>query len=447
MNNLLRGLAFGILYLTTHGLVAAEPSGRVALVVGVGAYPDAPLKNPVSDAKAVGEMLTGQLGFAVEYCENPDRVTLLNCFEKFKDDASNAEIVLFYYAGHGMENLDGGENYLIPADAPVKEVAQSEAVLKAYGVNVMDLSNEMTESTPGVKIWLLDCCRERPADRALGGEISAGGGLNHYRDEDIPSETLYMFAAKPKLLASDGLERGPFTQSLLEILPTQTGNLMQVFQNVKSRLKQLTGGQQQAWMKYDGAGEILWDKGFLTTVSKSNNDFTPTSLPLPLLGAGSEEVASSANSTTPPAPMSMAAKRAKMEKDKQARAAAETVGNAPTSPSVNTVVEEQSAKPAESTMDTSPIDLNKLPSLNALNAPKETPLAAPPIASRGSRQQPISSPQPTNPSPAKSYQPSYNFDDDFGPDGDLDMGDTYDNKSEKRGNLLRNAIGIYNLLR
>jgi len=270
MNKLLRGLAFGCLYLTTHTLLAVEPSGRVAMVVGIGAYPDAPLNNAVSDAQAVREMLTGQLGFAasdVKYCENPDRLTLLECFEEFKEDASNAEIVLFYYAGHGMENIDGNDNYLIPVDAPVKEVAQSEVVLKTQGVNVMGLANEMAESSPGAKIWLLDCSRERPTARAIGGQRVPVGGLAQYEEEHIPANTLLMFACAPRRSASNGLESGFFTEALLEVLPSQEVDLLNAFFAISDRVQTLSKLQQVPWLKLIGSGQIFRRLSFLATGS------------------------------------------------------------------------------------------------------------------------------------------------------------------------------------
>jgi uncharacterized protein len=292
MNKLLRGLAFGFLYLTTHTLLAADPSGRVAMVVGIDAYPDAPLNNSVSNAKAVREMLTGQLGFAasdVKYCENPDRVTLLECFEKFKDDASNAEIVLFYYAGHAMENING--NYLIPVDAPVKQVAQSEAVLKTHGVNVIGLNNELAESSPGAKIWLLDCSRERPTARAIAGPAHggvglakyyfwrrsgtatriegaarAGGGLAEDKEEHTPANTIFMFACAPGGSASNGFESGLFTEALLQILPGNEGPLTDVFTLVSKRVQSITNGQQVPWVNI-GYGAVLFESSFLATGS------------------------------------------------------------------------------------------------------------------------------------------------------------------------------------
>ncbi len=439
MNNLLRGLAFGCLYLTTHALLAAEPSSRVAMVVGIGSYPDAPLKNPVSDAKAVREILTGSLGFEqsdVMYCENPTRLDLLQHFEDFKTMAAHAEIVLFYYAGHGMENIDGNDNYLIPVDAPVLQVAQSEAVLKAHGLNVMGLSNEMAESSQGAKIWLLDCCRERPAARSIGGAARAGGGLAHYEDGRIPADTLFMFASSPRLLASDGLERGPFTEALLEVLPGDTGNLMEIFFKVSDRLDSLTQGQQKAWVRFEGAGGILRAQSFLSGGSNSSLGVISTGTS----GVPGEKPAFTATS---PAPTSMAAKRAELERAKKARALTEMVDSAPTIPLQTTPAVGQPVNYSESSIVTAPIVLNKLTNQVELNSPKDisapqsspaiVPQPNPAVANRGLQQQPSSS-YPTNQYPANSYQPNYNLDDTYE--------DSYDDKASRRAAAGRAALGV-----
>ena len=82
---------------------AADPS-RLALVVGNDAYPGAPLANAVNDAKAMAELL-GKAGFGVDLRTNADRGTLLDATKRFAEAAaaSEAKLVFFYYAGHGVQ--------------------------------------------------------------------------------------------------------------------------------------------------------------------------------------------------------------------------------------------------------------------------------------------------------------------------------------------------------
>ena len=53
-----------LLALLSVSAVPAWAAKRIALVIGNGSYKDAPLKNPVNDARAMAEALKGQ-GFEV----------------------------------------------------------------------------------------------------------------------------------------------------------------------------------------------------------------------------------------------------------------------------------------------------------------------------------------------------------------------------------------------
>jgi len=253
-------------FVPSVGLQALAAADRAALVVGIDAYPDAPLLNAVRDARAVQEMLRTKLGFPedrVVLAENPDRLELFETFERFKGVAAEAEIVVVYYAGHGMESLDGRENFLLPRDAEVLRAAQSEAALRATGVNLMTLSADLAEATQGAKIVLMDCCRQRPAGR---GVSRAGGGLVTYADARIPPDTLMILAAAPDRLASDGTEHGPFTEALLKVLPQSKGNLMDAFFAVSDRVRETTRDGQIPWLKFDGSGQIFRQQRFLAAV-------------------------------------------------------------------------------------------------------------------------------------------------------------------------------------
>jgi formylglycine-generating enzyme required for sulfatase activity len=257
---------FLLLFLVPNRALALD---RVAFIIGNDAYPDVPLDNAVRDARAVKAMLTGKLGFpeaGILLAEDADRLTIFEKFEEFKGLAKEADIVMVFYAGHGMESLDGKENFLIPVDAQIAKAAQSEAALRATGVNLMDLSTQLAAATTGAKIILMDCCRERPAGR---GAIRAGGGLVTYADAEIPADTLMILAAAPNRVASDGAQHGPFTEALLAVLPGNGNNLMDAFFAVSDRVREVTGDQQVPWLKFDGSGQIFRQQKFLAVAGPS----------------------------------------------------------------------------------------------------------------------------------------------------------------------------------
>lgn len=246
------------------------PLDRVALIVGNNDYADVPLDNAVEDALAIKTMLTGSLGFpaaGIVHVENANRLEIFDAFERFKTLAGEAKIALVYYAGHGMESLDGKENFLIPVDAPIVSrdpkvvtIVKSEASLRAAGVSLMALTSDLAAATNGAKIILMDCCRERPAGR---GSARAGGGLAIYSDGQIPADTLMILAAAPTRAASDGEEHGPFTAALLDVLPKEDDSLLDAFFAVSDKVQKDTAGQQVPWLRFDGSGQVFRERSFL----------------------------------------------------------------------------------------------------------------------------------------------------------------------------------------
>ena len=77
-------------------LLTAEVAGqereasRVALVIGNSAYPDAPLRNPVNDARLVGAALRA-VGFGVTTVTDADKAALEDALVEFSDRVAEAK--------------------------------------------------------------------------------------------------------------------------------------------------------------------------------------------------------------------------------------------------------------------------------------------------------------------------------------------------------------------
>ncbi|HRQ87932.1 MAG TPA: caspase family protein, partial [Bacteroidia bacterium] len=254
------------------GLMSAlDASERVALVIGNNAYPpildaqgravrEAKLENCVRDATAVRDLLRDKLGFAegnIVFATDQGKVGIFRSLETFQKLAAKADIAVIYYAGHGMESLDGRETFLIPVDADLGGAAESEAVLEATGVGLGGILEKFGRATRGAKVVMLDCCRDRPKGRTLvDGAAVRGGGLA-LLDEHIPADTLILLAAAPNRQASDGLDHGPFTKALLEVLPVGGRSMFDAFFAVSDRVQETTQKQQVPWLKFDGSGAIF----------------------------------------------------------------------------------------------------------------------------------------------------------------------------------------------
>ncbi|RYD28803.1 MAG: caspase family protein [Verrucomicrobiaceae bacterium] len=93
------------LCLTLIPWTAARAQGqRAALVIGNAKYEPAvgPLRNAVNDASAVAKALR-RLGFAVTEVHNVTRDKLMTAVMEFRGKAREAEVALFYFAGHGIQ--------------------------------------------------------------------------------------------------------------------------------------------------------------------------------------------------------------------------------------------------------------------------------------------------------------------------------------------------------
>ena len=107
-------MAVGIL---AAGLLpqTASAERRVALVVGNSGYSHAAaLRNPGNDATDVAETLK-RLGFEVLLGRDLDQQNFAKTIEQFARALDDAEIGLFFYAGHGLQMND--KNYLVSTNA------------------------------------------------------------------------------------------------------------------------------------------------------------------------------------------------------------------------------------------------------------------------------------------------------------------------------------------
>ena len=114
----------------------AHAAGKVALVIGNGAYQNAnPLPNPTNDANDMIAKLK-ELGFEVFGGTDLTFVDMGSKIGEFEDAARDADVTLLFYAGHGMQV--NGRNYLVPVDAKLEresslrfQTIDSEDVLRA----------------------------------------------------------------------------------------------------------------------------------------------------------------------------------------------------------------------------------------------------------------------------------------------------------------------------
>jgi hypothetical protein len=209
---------------------------RLALVIGNGAYTNAPpLKNPPNDAADMAEALT-KLGFTVEHGVNLTQRQMKAMIRAFGQILKRGGQGLFYFAGHGVQLR--GRNYLIPVDADI----QGETDVEDQGVDANLVLGVMDEAENGLNVVILDACRNNPFARSFR---SVSNGLAQM---DAPTGTLVAYATAPGKVANDGAGRnGAYTAELLKQMQVQGLGIEELFKRVRANVKQRTNGTQVPW--------------------------------------------------------------------------------------------------------------------------------------------------------------------------------------------------------
>ena len=209
---------------------------RVALVIGNGAYEDAPLRNPVNDARAIAATLEG-VGFEVISALDADQRTMVRAITSFGQKLNEAQAGLFYFAGHGVQAQ--GRNYLIPVGARVS----SEADFEFEAVDANRVLRQMELARADVNIVILDACRNNPFRSIF--RSTAEDGLATLA---APRGTLLAYATSPHNVALDGTGlHSPYTDNLLRHLPTPGLPIEEVFKRVREGVLAETDGRQVTW--------------------------------------------------------------------------------------------------------------------------------------------------------------------------------------------------------
>ena len=223
------------------GPPSASAAGRVALVVGNGAYTHAGrLPNPANDASDVAAAL-GRLGFEVTVARDAGRTALNEALRAFTRQSAGADMAVVFYAGHAME-MDG-INYLLPVDARVERDTDVR-----YETVTLD---DVLASTSGadLRVVILDACRNNPLARSMQRTVStrsvSNGSLGDLNEDLLGDETLVAYSAAAGTTAADGDGRNsPYTTALLTHLeePVEIGLL---FRRVREGVLTATSGRQR----------------------------------------------------------------------------------------------------------------------------------------------------------------------------------------------------------
>jgi Caspase domain len=222
---------------------AAWAERRVALVVGNSQYKNSNLVlfNPKNDAEDVAASLRS-LGFEVILRIDASRRDFDLAMTQFARVAAYADTALFYYAGHALQHQ--GQNYLMPTDAELED----EVSLRYEMVSLDDVRAGL-ERAGGVKIMILDACRNNPLldrlkRRMTGMTRDAATVRGLARIAGAQGEVVAYATAADQVAADGSGRNSPFTAALLKRLAEAGLEIGTMFRRVAADVTERTKGQQ-----------------------------------------------------------------------------------------------------------------------------------------------------------------------------------------------------------
>ncbi|MCK4494701.1 MAG: caspase family protein, partial [Methylococcales bacterium] len=195
----------------TRAINADKGGKKVALLIGNKEYKNIPsLDKPINDASDLAAALES-LGFEVILEKNSSKKSIDKALHTFGQKSKNANVSLFFYAGHGLQ-VDG-ENILVPTDYDPNH--------QESGLSANTIQKTMQDATKGTKIMVLDACRNNPFiddsstdGRAVEVAASSPKGLAPM----VKTDEFYIgYSTAAGETAADGVGRNsPYTAGLLK---------------------------------------------------------------------------------------------------------------------------------------------------------------------------------------------------------------------------------------
>ena len=260
---------------------AAHAERRIALVIGNSTYQNTPaLANPGNDAQDLAAALT-RVGFNVDFQRNLSKQGMEAAIARFSRLAQGADAALFYYAGHGMQYR--GSNYLMPTDARLEDEFNLNFELTRIDDVLFGL-----EGASGVKILILDSCRNNPLlDRLTRNTKSASRDLLATRGLakiNAARGMIVAYSTQANQVAVDGTGRNsPFTSALVKYLDEPGLEVGTLFRRVAIDVNKVTEGRQLPEVSVSLLGEFYlnmretdvqaWSKVRASSDATQLNDF------------------------------------------------------------------------------------------------------------------------------------------------------------------------------
>ncbi|MCA6105334.1 caspase family protein [Bradyrhizobium australafricanum] len=256
---------------------------RFALVIGNAKYPDAdaPLKEPVNDARDVADELKRD-GFTVEVGENLTGDGMRRAFDRLYGKIKPGSVALIFFSGYGIQS--NRQSYMIPIDAQI----WAEADVRRDGFSLETVLGEINSRGAGVKIALIDASRRNPFERRFRS-FSAG-----LAPVIAPNGTLVMYSAALSSVVSDnGSDHSLFVRELLKEIRTPDLMAEETLNRTRVGVTRASRQEQVPWI----SSSLAEDFSFIPTGAGGPSNAAPAPAASP-----SPEVAAAPPVAPPPAP-------------------------------------------------------------------------------------------------------------------------------------------------
>lgn len=220
-------------HLFLGSLLSAAAADRIALIIGNSNYTHVPaLANPQNNAREVSAVLRTAGYEVTEVLDGTVREMGVS-LRTFALAGRKATTAVFYFAGHGFEVAE--KNYLAPVDAElaVDENLTDDDLNAALGfaldnetLPLESVLGELRQEVPGLKIVVLDCCRDNPfpRTRSWARSRSGAGGLAQVTEAQLPERTMLVFSGEPGQQVPDCTgDHSPFAEALLGEMRSDAG--------------------------------------------------------------------------------------------------------------------------------------------------------------------------------------------------------------------------------
>jgi hypothetical protein len=274
-----------------RSVAADSRADRFALVIGNAKYPDAdaPLKEPVNDARDVADELKRD-GFNVDVGENLTGDGMRRAFDKLYGRVKPGSVVLIFFSGFGVQAAR--QSYMIPVDAQI----WTEPDVRRDGFSLETVLGEINNRGAGVKIALIDASRRNPFERRFRS-FSAG-----LAPVIAPNGTLVMYSAALSSVVSDnGGDHSLFVQELLKEIRVPDLMAEETLNRTRVGVTRASRSEQVPWISSSLAEDFAFIPG---TVPNTNGPKPLTGPPLngpPLNGPPLSGPSNGPSSGAPPA--------------------------------------------------------------------------------------------------------------------------------------------------